>query len=80
MKLTVTLKDPDTLHDAISDEKARLTESLIAEKNLTRYGAEAEAEELMSNMKKFVRDFFEYDEYVTIVFDDVEKTATVQKV
>lgn len=79
MKLQVTMKDPDTLIDALNDKKHDLAKMLMAEKGLTKAGAEAEAEALMERMEEFVSAFFEWGEYLTVVFDDEAKTATVMR-
>lgn len=79
MKLRVTMKDPDAILDAIGDKRHNLIKQLIEEKQLTPAGAGAEAEELLENMREFVHSFAEWGEYITIEFDDVEKTATLVK-
>lgn len=79
MKLQVTMKDPDTLFDAIDDKKRELTKQFIAEKGLTFAGAEAESIALLEKMEQFTATFFKYGEYLTIEFDDETQTTTVLK-
>lgn len=74
MKFKVTMKDPDTLSDAINEAvEAQIKEIGITDKD--------EIEALTEKRVEKVRDlcglWFEYGEYVTIEIDTEAKTATV---
>lgn len=64
MKLIVTLKTPDALDDAITEELEQFDDEEVRE----------EAEEGVWNL---VDKYFDYREYVSIEFDTVAGTATV---
>lgn len=73
MKFRVTMKDPDTLNDAISDAiRQQLAESQLPED---------EQEELLEireeKVGKICGKWFEYGEYLTIEIDTETQTARV---
>ena len=77
MKLLVTLKDPDTLYDAIQDAERTLTKQLMADLSLTKDEAEVVAQKRCEKMNEFANKYFEWGEYITIEFDDEQKYARV---
>lgn len=73
MKFQVTMKDPDTLYDAIEDAIKKLyIEGLDAD----------ELEEVKERRKNSVREicsqWFKYGEYLTVEIDTDAKTCIVQ--
>lgn len=74
MKFKVTMKDPDTLHDAINDavraELASLTEIDEEEKETLE---ESRAEKV----SKLCSQWFEYSEYLTVEIDTEAKSIRV---
>lgn len=74
MKFKVTMKDPDTLGDAISDAviaDLRTIEGLDDEDRKTLFDQRREA------VSKITSKWFEYGEYLTIEIDTDAQTATV---
>lgn len=74
MKIRVTLKDPDTMHDAVDEafEKLAKPEGVDAEEWADiREARAAKAKEDISNR------WMEYGEYLEVEFDLDAKTATV---
>jgi hypothetical protein len=73
MKIKVTMKDPDTMHDAVQEA----VEREVKDMNLP----EDEAEELIELRCEKVRGkmakWFEYGEYLAVEFDTDAMTATV---
>lgn len=74
MKFKVTMKDPDTLHDAIQ-------EAVKAEVNKLQGLSEEEGQELIESRTERVaeecRRWFEYGEYLTVEVDTEAKTCVV---
>ncbi len=74
MKFRVTMKDPDTLHDAIRDavknDLSQLTQLDQKERNLLADAREEKIQELCTQ-------WFEYSEYLTVEIDTELKTCTV---
>lgn len=71
MKFKVTLKDPDTLYDAI-------TEALEGEfKDLPDDEAEAAREVRREKVDLVAAKWFEYGEYLTVEIDTVAETCVV---
>ena len=74
MKFKVTMKDPDTLHDAIEDA---VTYELSKIDGLT----DNDRDTLFETRRKAATDvaskWFEYGEYLTIEIDTDAKTAVV---
>lgn len=79
MKLYVTMKDPDTLIDALNDAERDLTAELMSSLNLTREEAKAVAEKRVESMREFAAEWFKWGEYITVELDDKEKTIKVVK-
>jgi len=77
MKFTVTMKDPDTLYDAIED-------AVIEEVNKMDNLDEDEREDLIISRREKVaeicEEWFSYSEYLTVEIDTEAKTAVVSKV
>lgn len=73
MKIKVTMKDPDSMHDAVQDA----VEKEVKEIGLT----EDETESLIEIRTEKIRDkmykWFEYGEYLSVEFDTDSMTATV---
>ncbi len=74
MKFRVTMKDPDTLSDAISDA---VTDELKKIEGLDADDREALFEERHNAVREVASKWFEYGEYVTIEIDTDDNTATV---
>lgn len=72
-KLTVTLKDPDTLYDAVNE--------LIDEELADMPDDEADALRYVRGEKyrEIASKWFEYGEYLTVVIDLQAKTIEVQE-
>jgi hypothetical protein len=78
MKVEVTLKDPDTLYDALQEAEAELRDELMAKLGLSRDGAEAEAKSRVEKAQEVADKYFKYGEYVTLIIDDEADTITVK--
>lgn len=77
MKFKVTMKDPDTLHDAIRDAiKKDLKEYGVTDKDEQEALQEIRAEKI----GKLTSKWFEYGEYLTVEIDTDAGTATVCEV
>lgn len=74
MKFTVTMKDPDTLHDSIREVVA---EEVNAMANLDAEEKEGVIDNRVENTLALCKTWFEYSEYVSIEIDTDAKTATV---
>lgn len=74
MKFTVTMKDPDTLHDAIDDA---VREDVAGIEGLSKEDRAALFETRQDAVRAVARKWFKYSEYVTIEIDTEAKTATV---
>jgi hypothetical protein len=74
MKFKVTMKDPDTLGDAI-DEAVR--EDIAKIPGLTGEDREALFENRREATAKIAAKWFRYSEYVTVEIDTEARTATV---
>lgn len=77
MKMRITFKDPDQVHEATQDFIGDLTEKLMRDKQLSREGALAEAQSQAKPFVEIVHNFFEWGEYVTIELDSETKEARV---
>lgn len=77
MKFTVTMKDPDKLHDAIADA---VTADLDKISGLDAEDREALFETRREAVSKITSKWFQYGEYLTVEIDTEAKTATVIKV
>lgn len=77
MKFKVTMKDPDTLTDAIDEAvKAQIVEIGIIDED----EIEALTEKRADKVRDLCGEWFEYGEYLTVEIDTEAKTATVCKV
>lgn len=74
MKIKVTMKDPDTLHDAI-DEAVR--EELTQNESLDQDERELLAESRSEKYGEIAQKWFEYGEYLTVEIDTDAKTCVV---
>lgn len=77
MKMTITFKDPDQVHECTQDFIRGLQMKLVKEKQLTEEGALAEAQTLAKPFVDIVHNFFEWGEYVHIELDSETKSARV---
>ena len=71
--ITVTLKDPDTMYDAVQDH---VDEELKAS-NLPEDEQELVKDARVEKYSDILSPFFEYGEYLTVEFDTDTKTARV---
>jgi len=71
--ISVTLKDPDTMYDAVQDH---VDEELKAS-NLPEDEQELVKDARVEKYTDIIGDFFEYGEYLTVEFDTEAKTARV---
>lgn len=74
MKFKVTMKDPDTLYDAIYDA---VEEELLEIKELDDDERENVSETRRKAIQKICGKWFKYSEYLTVEIDTEAKTATV---
>lgn len=79
MKISVTMKDPEALYDAIDSAVKDYKNALIEDKALPEEEATIAAFAASTSAYVFCREFFKFGEYITIVFDTDLKTATVKK-
>lgn len=74
MKIRVTLKEPDSFHDAIKFAVKKEIEPLLSgDKHEDKYLADEKTEEV----KNFLSKWVQYSEYITVEFDTELGTATV---
>ena len=75
MKFRVTMKDPDTLHDAISEavavELAQMSPQIDEEEQ------ELLAESRREKVGKICEKWFKWSEYITVEIDTEAKTCVV---
>lgn len=71
MKFQVTMKDPDTLFDAIQDAVAETLETMPEDE------AEAVREIRENKAHEVASEWFKYGEYLTVEIDTEEKTIRV---
>jgi len=74
MKFKVTMKDPDTLYDAINDAVDDLKIEGLSNEEL-----EAIKEPRKEAIRELCSQWFEYGEYLTVEIDTEAKTCTVLK-
>lgn len=74
MKFKVTMKDPDTLHDAIEEAVKR---ELASVKELTEDDREALQEPRREKISDLCSQWFEYGEYLTVEIDTEAGTCVV---
>ncbi len=75
MKFTVTMKDPDTLHDAIHDAVKAEVEALEI---LDADEKESLVESRREKFSRIAAAWFNYGEYLTVEIDTDAKTCTVR--
>ncbi len=73
MKIKISMKDPDTLDDAISEA----VEDEMTVTDLDEEEAEAVAKIRHQTVKKICAKWFKYGEYLTVVIDTEAQTCTV---
>lgn len=71
MKIRVTMKDPDTLYDAIADAVQADTADIADEDERT-----AVKEVRGDKARKVARKWFQYGEYLTVEIDTEAETCT----
>lgn len=75
MKFTVTMKDPDTLHDAIEEAVVEYVNGL------TGHLDEDDREDIIQNRKEKIAEicqkWFRYGEYLSVEIDTEAGTASV---
>lgn len=76
MKFRVTMKDPDTLHDAISEAIAA---ELAENETLDDDEKESIVESRREKLKDLCDEWFKYSEYLTVEIDTTAKTCVVVK-
>ena len=74
MKFTVTMKDPDTLHDAINDAVG----NEVGGMDLSADEKEAVAELRRESVAKLCAKWFEYGEYLRVEIDTEAGTCEVK--
>lgn len=73
MKFSVTMKDPDTLHDAITDA----VDADVGKLGLSEEEAERVCELRRDKIQEVCSQWFEYGEYLTVEIDTDSVTAIV---
>lgn len=73
MKIKVTMKDPDTMHDAVQEAVAREVKAMGLPEDEEEQLIELRCEKVREKMYKW----FEYGEYLTVEVDTDSMTATV---
>lgn len=76
MIVRVTLKDPDTLYDAINDAVDECPIEQVH--NVTAEEAESIREIRKERIRELSQKWFEYGEYVTLIIDTDKETCTVE--
>ena len=74
MKFTVTMKDPDTLHDAVFEA---VEEDVMKIEGLSPDERDAVIEERQEKVRELCNKWFEYGEYLRVEIDTEAKTCTV---
>lgn len=72
MKILITLKDPDTLYDAVNEALETLTIDNVSDEEL-----ELIKEERAEKYRELASEWFEYGEYVNLELDTELKTMRV---
>lgn len=72
MKIKITLKDTDTLYDAINENVEDLKIEGVSDEEL-----EGVRELRKEEYKQIASKWFEYDEYLTVEMDTSDKTLRV---
>lgn len=73
MKIKVTMKDPDTMHDAVQEAVQIEVEAMGLSDDEAERIIELRADKIREKMAKW----FEYGEYLEVEFDTDAMTATV---
>lgn len=73
MKIKVTMKDPDTMYDAVQNAVIQELVAIGMPNDEFERMVELRSEKLRAKMRKW----FEYGEYLTVEFDTETMTATV---
>ena len=71
MKIEITFKTPDAVENALQEE-FEFTTDMEDEKFL-------EMVEKREKVESFLKEYIEYREYITIIFDVEQKTVKVKK-
>ena len=74
MKFKITMKDPDGFHDSVTEAIKDMTRGI---EGITEDEREAMEESRRETLNGIARQWFEYNEYVTIEIDTDAMTATV---
>lgn len=74
MKIRVTLKDPDTLHESVTQD---VQASMLARGLSLKERALFEKDAVAEIQSAITRKWMEYGEYLTVEFDTDAGTATV---
>ena len=75
MKFRVTMKDPDTLHDAINES---VTEE-VNDLNWSKAEKEGAVEIRAESIREVCKAWFKWSEYLTVEIDTEAKTCVVVK-
>ena len=73
MKIKITMKDPDTMHDAVQNTVIKEVEAIGLSDDEFESIVELRTERVRAKMAKW----FEYGEYLTVEFDTETMMATV---
>ena len=73
MKIKITMKDPDTMHDAVQNTVIKEVEAIGLSDDEFESIVELRTERVRAKMAKW----FEDDEYLTVEFDTETMMATV---
>jgi hypothetical protein len=76
MKIEVTMKDPDTLYDAVGEA---VRQELSMMENIDDDEKEILEESRREKIQAICSKWFEYGEYLTVVIDTDAMTATVKE-
>lgn len=77
MKITVTMKDPGTLYDAIREA---VRENLASLEGISEEEKESLIEGRCERVGEIAARWFEYGEYLTVIIDTEQNTCTVEEV
>lgn len=75
MKVAITMKDPDTLHDAVREAA---TQEVAAIAGLAEDEREGVVEERIEKALKVCEKWFEWGELLTVVVDTEARTISVE--
>lgn len=77
MKMRLTFKDPDVLHEELGDQRFAMVKKLVNDLKISEEAAEVEADVRLDKMVNLTSKYLEYGEYITVEFDDETGTARV---